>query len=96
MFRLFKISFLLVFLIAMSPKKTLALNTYEISLIGVGVGLIYNQYFDSSLDNDNSVELKRDVILKFLESKKTKVNPVYFRQLPIQEKLLVIDRLNHF
>jgi hypothetical protein len=96
MFRLFKISFLLVFLIAMSPNKTLALNTYEISLIGVGVGLIYNQYFDSSLDNDNSVKLKRDVILKFLESKKTKVNPVYFRQLPIQEKLLVIDRLNHF
>ena len=96
MLRLFKISFLIVILIAISPKRIMALNTFELSLIGVGVGLIYNQYFDSSLDNDNSVELKRDVILKFIESKKTKVNPVYFRKLPIQEKLLVIDRLNHF
>ena len=96
MLRLFKISFLIVILIAISPKRIMALNTFELSLIGVGVGLVYNQYFDSSLENDNSVELKRDVIGRFLETKKTKVHPEYFKRLPIQEKLLVIDRLNHF
>ena len=40
------------------------------SLIGVGSGIVYHQYFDKSLDKENQMIKKSKVIEKYYNSKK--------------------------
>ena len=48
-----KLSITLVILQTLAFSNVKSLNIFEFSLIGVGAGLIYDQYFDSSLNSDN-------------------------------------------
>ncbi len=87
---------LLIALTAFNVNKSYALNLYEMSLIGVGVGFLANQYFDSTLEKTNTFKKKTEIIDKFYNSKRSTVSPKYFYNLPLQEQLLVIEQLESF
>lgn len=72
-----------------------SLNIFEFSLIGVGVGIVYDQYFDSSLSSESTYQNKINVISRFEKSRQINVNKNYFDNLPIQQKLMVIETLNN-
>ena len=89
----FSITLALLNMLAFSNVK--ALNIFEFSLIGVGVGLVYDQYYDSSLSKDNTYQNKVDVVSRFENSRQINVNKNYFDNLPIQQKLMIIETLNY-
>ena len=91
-----KLLIFIFFLISLNSERVESLNLFEISLIGIGAGLILDQRFDSSLENSNNYALKEEVFDKFHESKKRKVPPTYFRELPIQQKMLLIEEIDKF
>ena len=91
-----KLLVFIFFLISLNSERVESLNLFEISLIGIGTGLILDQRFDNSLEYSNDYALKEEVFDKFHESKKRKVSPKYFRELPIQQKLLLIEEIDKF
>ena len=52
------------------PFWSKSLNVFEMSLIGIGSGVVYHQYFDKSLDKENQMMKKSKVIEKYYNSKK--------------------------
>ena len=87
------VTLLILYVLAFSKVKSL--NIFEFSLIGVGAGLLYDQYFDSSLNSDNVYQHKVDVISRFQKSNQINLKKHYFDNLPIQQKLSVIETLNN-
>jgi len=85
---------LIIFYVLAFPKVK-SLNIFEFSLIGVGAGLVYDQYFDSSLSSDNIYQNKVDVISKFQTNNQINLGNHYFDNLPIQQKLSIIETLNN-
>ena len=90
-----KLSITLVILQTLAFSNVKSLNIFEFSLIGVGVGFIYDQYFDSSLSSDNIYQNKVDVISRSKKSNQINLEKHYFDNLPIQQKLMVIETLNY-
>ena len=90
-----KLTIILVIFNVLSFSKVKTLNIFEFSLIGTGVGLVYDQYFDSSLNSDNVYQNKVDVISRFQRSNQTNLEKHYFNNLPIQQKLSVLETLNN-
>ncbi len=86
----------LFLLISLNSERVESFNLFEISLMGIGAGLILDQRFDNSVEYSNNFALKEEVFDKFHESKKRKVSPTYFRELPIQQKLLLIEEIEKF
>ncbi len=91
-----KLLVFILFFISLNSERVESLNLFEISLIGIGTGLILDQRFDNSLEYSNNYALKEEVFDKFHESKKSKVSTTYFRELPIQQKLLLIEEIDKF
>lgn len=91
-----KLLVFILFFISLNSERVESLNLFEISLIGIGTGLILDQRFDNSLEYSNNYALKEEVFDKFHESTKRKVPPNYFRELPIQQKLLLIEEIDKF
>ena len=87
------VTLLILYVLAFSKVKSL--NIFEFSLIGTGAGLVYNQYFDSSLNSDNVYQNKVNVMSRFESNSKINVEKNYFENLPIQQKLSVIETLNN-
>ena len=87
------VTLLILYVLAFSKVKSL--NIFEFSLIGVGAGLLYDQYFDSSLDSDNVYQNKVDVMSKFESDSQINLEKHHFDILPIQQKLSVIETLNN-
>ena len=85
---IFSIIFILI-----TTKEANSLNSFEIALLGIGTAFIADQYFDSSLNTTNRYQLKNEVVEKFYENRKKSVSNNYFKHLPIQEKLLLIEEL---
>ena len=78
------------------PFWSKSLNLFELSLIGVGSGIVYHQYFDKSLDEENQMVKKSKVIEKYYNSKKKTINSYEFSGMPIQEKLMIIEALHTY
>ena len=78
------------------PFWSKSLNLFELSLIGVGSGIVYHQYFDKSLDKENQMTKKSIVIEKYYNSKKKTINSYEFSGMPIQEKLMIIEALHSY
>ena len=78
------------------PFWSKSLNLFELSLIGVGSGIVYHQYFDKSLDKENQMTKKSIVIEKYYNSKKKTINSYEFLSMPIQEKLMIIEALHSY
>ena len=90
-----KLSITLLIFNLLAFSKVKSLNIFEFSLIGVGAGLIYDQYFDSSLNSANVYQNKVDVMSRFQTSTQINLDKHYFDNLPIQQKLSVIETLNN-
>ena len=78
------------------PFWSKSLNLFELSLIGVGSGIVYHQNFDKSLDKENQMIKKSIVIKKYYNSKKKTINSHEFSSMPIQEKLMIIEALHSY
>ena len=87
------ITLIVFYVLAFSTVKSL--NIFEFSLIGIGAGLVYDQYFDSSLNSDNVYQNKVDVMSRFQTRSQINLEKHYFDNLPIQQKLSVIETLNN-
>ena len=87
------ITLVLFYVLAFSTVKSL--NIFEISLVGIGAGLVYDQYFDSSLNSDNVYQNKIDVISRSQTRSQINLEKNYFDNLPIHQKLSVIETLNN-
>ena len=96
MLSLKKLLLLIFFVISLNSERAESFNLFEISLMGIGAGLIIDQRLDNSLEYSNNYALKEEVFDKFHESKKSKVSTTYFRELPIQQKLLLIEEIDKF
>ena len=96
MLSLKKLLLLIFFAISLNSERAESFNLFEISLMGIGAGLIIDQRFDNSLEYSNNYALKEEVLDKFHESTKRKVPPTYFRELPIQQKLRLIEEIDKF
>ena len=90
-----KLTIILVIFNVLSFSKVKPLNIFEFSLIGTGVGLVYDQYFDSSLNSDNVYQNKIDVISRSQTRSQINLEKNYFDNLPIHQKLSVIETLNN-
>ena len=90
-----KLSITLIIFHVLAFSKVKSLNIFEFSLIGIGAGLVYDQYFDSSLNSDNVYQNKVDVISRFKKSSQINLEKYYLDNLPIQQKLSVIETLNN-
>ena len=91
-----KLTLLISCLVFLTAKTSSSLNIFEISLIGIGVGFVADQYFDSSMNRENIFENKAEVLNKYYDSKRMRISSTNFYSLPLQEKLLVLDRLQDF
>ena len=83
----------LVALVFFLPVKSFSLNIFEYSLIGTGLGIVYFQYFDDSLNYESEMTKQIDVLNEFYNSKTATITKNKFYNLPIQEQLLVIEDL---
>ncbi len=84
------------FVVTFFPFWSKSLNVFEMSLIGVGSGLVLHQYFDRSLDKESQIMKKSKVIKKHFNSKKRTINSDEFSVLPIHEKLMIIEVLHSY
>ena len=92
-----KLSSKVIFLgVLLLPFWSKSLNVFEMSLIGIGSGIVYHQYFDKSLDKENQMTKKSNVIEKYYNSKKKTINSHEFSSMPIQEKLMIIEVLHSY
>ena len=73
------------------PFWSKSLNVFEMSLIGIGSGVVLHQYFDNSLNKESQMMKKSKVIEKYYNSKKRTINSDEFSSMPIQEKLIAIE-----
>ena len=92
MIRIFSILFFL--LIFADSKLVKALNMFELALIGSSVGLVYDQYFDDSLNQESLYSKKVNVLEKYLDSKHTHVSTGNFYYIPLQQQLSVIEEIH--
>ena len=90
-----KLAIIMVIFHVLAFSKVKSLNIFEFSLIGIGAGLVYDQYFDSSLNSDNDYQNKVDVMSRFESNSQINLDKHYFNNLPIQQKLSVIETLNN-
>ena len=90
-----KLSITLIVFNFLAFSTVKSLNIFEFSLIGIGAGLVYDQYFDNSLNSGNVYQNKVDVISRFQTRSETNLKKHYFDNLPIQQKLSVIETLNN-
>ena len=82
------ICFLFIFFVPFFAKS---LNVFEMSLIGVGSKLVYDQYFDKSLKKESDISKKSQIIEEYYNSRKLKFNSQGLKNLPLQEKLLILE-----
>ena len=90
-----KLSITLIIFNVLAFSTAKSLNIFEFSLIGIGAGLVYDQYFDSSLNSYNVYQNKVDVISRFQTRSQINLDKLYLDNLPIQQKLSVIETLNN-
>tara|TARA_B100000614_G_scaffold185461_1_gene166291 strand:- start:354 stop:662 length:309 start_codon:yes stop_codon:yes gene_type:complete len=82
------------FVILFLPFWSKSLNVFEMSLIGIGSGVVFHQYFDKSLDKESQLNKKSKVMETYYNSKKRTINSDEFLSMPIQEKLMIIEVLH--
>ena len=90
----FKILIITVFISLLTPGASKALNLFEMFMIKTGVVLVYYQYNDKSLNYDSVLEKKNAVLANFNNNRIYRIKSEQFNNLPLQQKLLVIEELN--
>ena len=85
---------ILFFVFFLAPGTSKALNLFEMFMIKTGVVLVYYQYNDKSLNYDSVLEKKNAVLANFNNNRIYRIKSEQFNNLPLQQKLLVIEELN--
>jgi len=83
----------LIAILFLLPVKSFSLNIFEYSLIGTGLGIVYFQYFDDSLNYESEMTKQIEVLNEFYNSNTVTITKNKFYNLPLQEQLLVIEDL---
>ena len=89
-----KILIITAFISFLTPGLSKALNLFEMFMIKTGVVLVYYQYNDKSLNYDSVLEKKNAVLANFNNNRIYRIKSEQFNNLPLQQKLLVIEELN--
>ena len=89
-----KILIITAFISFLTPGASKALNLFEMFMIKTGVVLVYYQYNDKSLNYDSVLEKKNAVLANFNNNRIYRIKSERFNNLPLQQKLLVIEELN--
>tara|TARA_Y100001968_G_C18787106_1_gene449455 strand:- start:179 stop:457 length:279 start_codon:yes stop_codon:yes gene_type:complete len=70
-----------------------SLNLFELSMVGLGAGLVYNQYFDKSLTGVSEFKKKYNVIDEYYSSQAINIDSRLL-DVPIQQQLLIIEEIH--
>ena len=70
-----------------------SLNLFELSMVGLGAGLVYDQYFDKSLSKTSDFKKKYNVIEEYYSSQTVNIDSRLLNA-PIQQQLLVIEEIH--
>jgi len=90
----FKKTILLASLLLFIPGSSRALNIFEYFLIKTGVAMVYDQYFDKSLNYESQLSKKNEILTNFYNNKSQRFSFTSFKNLPIQQQMLVIEEIN--
>tara|TARA_Y200000002_G_scaffold374515_1_gene375356 strand:+ start:146 stop:436 length:291 start_codon:yes stop_codon:yes gene_type:complete len=86
---------LLVNLILFIPGSASSLNLFEFFLIKTGVAMVYDQYFDKSLNYESELYKKNKILSNFYQSKSQNISFRSFKSLPMQQQMLIIEEINY-
>lgn len=89
-----KKNILLASLLLFIPGTSSALNFFEYFLIKTGVVIVYDQYFDKSLNYESQLSKKNEILTNFYNNKSKRFSFSSLKNLPIQQQMLVIEEIN--
>ena len=82
-------------LILFIPGSVSSLNIFELFLIKTGATMVFDQYFDKSLNYESELSKKNKILSNFHESKSQNISFSSFKNLPIQQQILIIEEINY-
>ncbi len=82
-------------LILFIPGSASSLNIFEFFLIKTGAAMVYDQYFDKSLNYESELSKKNKILSNFYQSKSQNISFSSFKNLPIQQQILIIEEINY-
>ena len=82
-------------LIIFIPGSVSSLNLFEFFLIKTGAAMVYDQYFDKSLNYENDLSKKNKILSNFYQNKSQDISFRNFESLPIQQQMLIIEEINY-
>ena len=88
-------NFLVILFILLSCKKAFSLNIYELTAIGMAIPLLYDQYFDDSLNEENIYQKSNKLIKKHnLRRMTSDLNPMINSNSDLIYYLEVIEEMD--
>ena len=90
-----KIIILFSNLILFAPGSSNSLNLFELFLIKSGAAIVYDQYFDKSLNYKSELSKKNEILANYYQNRSQKIPLKSFSNLPIQQQLLIIEEINY-
>ena len=70
-----------------------ALNIFELGLIGIGTSLVFNKYYDDSLNAETTYEKKVNLLEKYFEKSSQEFSLNLDYRIPIQQQLLILEEI---
>ena len=78
-----------------SPPPDPTSSNFEFFLIKTGAAMVYDQYFDKSLNYDSELYKKNELLSNFYQGKSQNISFSSFKNLPIQQQMLIIEEINY-
>ena len=82
-------------LIFFIPGSASSLNLFEFFLIKTGAAMVYDQYFDKSLNYESELSKKNEILSNYYHNKSQNVSFRSFKNLPVQQQMLIIEEINY-
>ena len=77
------------------PGSVSSLNLFELFLIKTGAAMVYDQYFDKSLNYESELSKKNKILSNYYENKSQNISFRSFKNLPMQQQMLIIEEINY-
>jgi len=77
------------------PGSVSSLNLFELFLIKTGAAMVYDQYFDKSLNYESELSKKNKILSNYYENKPQNISFRSFKNLPMQQQMLIIEEINY-
>ena len=82
-------------LIIFIPGSVSSLNLFEFFLIKTGAAIVYDQYFDKSLNYESELSKKNKILSNYYQNKSQNISLRSFNNLPMQQQMLIIEEINY-